>query len=485
MRYPTMNIDYTSRDYLAFKELLIQKLQEKMPEYTDTSETDAGIVILEALANGLDIMSLYADIVANDVILPTTQSRRLATLIARCLGYTPYNQTGSVYKQVFVLSEALQNDYVIPAGTTVRSQDDTGLVTQYYETVEDLVIPAGDLGDEKDENDEYIHTALLVSGETIYQDVIGSSNGSPLQSFKLSYTNVLVDSIEVYVNEGNGDEVWTKVDTFFDCDENSKVYMIMVDEFDVCTIQFGNGLHGKIPTTFANGISANYAIGGGEASNVSAGVINTLESGIPYVASTFNLAPLVLAHDKESLDSIKYNASAAYRAKDRLVTFQDYEDLLRIRFFDFLDIKAMKDANDIMLVHLFYKMKDGYTFSADLASAVATYIGERSMVGTSYDIQAYSAQTVNISATLYYDKNYNADLLKYQINEYLESVTFNPETLLFGDTVVKSDVEAEIKSAVEGVYSFRINTPSADIITPTAGNYILELGTVTITAIQL
>ena len=58
-RVPTQGIDYTSRDYEAFRELLIVKLQEKMPEYTDTSETDAGIIIIEALANGRDIMSLH------------------------------------------------------------------------------------------------------------------------------------------------------------------------------------------------------------------------------------------------------------------------------------------------------------------------------------------------------------------------------------------------------------------------------------------
>lgn len=485
MRYPTMNIDYTSRDYLAFKELLIQKLKEKMPEYTDTSETDAGIVIIEALANGLDILSLYADICANDVLLPTTQSRRIATLIARCLGYKPYNQTGSVYKQVFVLSEPQLNDYVIPKGTALRSQDDTGVITQYYETVEDLAIPAGALGNEKDANDEYLYTALICSGETIYQDVIGSSNGNPLQSFKLSYTNVLVDTIEVYVNEGNGDEAWTMVDSFFDCDPTDKVYMVLVDEFDVCTIQFGNGLHGKIPTAYANGICANYAVGGGESSNVNAGVINTLESGLPFVESTFNLPVIVRGHDKEPLESIRYNASAAYRAKDRLVTFQDYEDLLRIRFYDFLDIKAMKDISDIMLVHLFYKMKDGYTFSANLASAVAEYIGERSMIGTTYDIAQYTAETINLSITLYYDKNYDVDMIKYQIQEYLESVTFNEENMSFGDTIVKSDVEAEIKSAVEGVYSCRISSPVADIITPSYGNNILELGTITFTTIQL
>lgn len=94
-RIPTTGIDYTSRDYEAYRTLMIEKLQEKMPEYTDTSSTDAGIVIIEALANGLDILSLYSDIVANDVVLPTTQDRKLAVALAKCLGYTPYNQTAS------------------------------------------------------------------------------------------------------------------------------------------------------------------------------------------------------------------------------------------------------------------------------------------------------------------------------------------------------------------------------------------------------
>ena len=64
-----------------------------MPEYTDTSQTDAGIVIIECLANGLDICSLYSDVIANDCFLPTTQDRRIAVLLARQLRYIAKNQT--------------------------------------------------------------------------------------------------------------------------------------------------------------------------------------------------------------------------------------------------------------------------------------------------------------------------------------------------------------------------------------------------------
>lgn len=244
-RKPTENIDYTSRDYEGFRDLLIQKLQEKMPEYTDTSETDAGIVILEALANGLDVLSLYLDIIANDTLLPTTQDRKIAVIIARCLGYYPYNQTASEYQQVFVLGEVREEDTIVPRGTIVTTKESSDLATLYFETQEDLVIPSGKLGNEQDSNGKYLYSVKIKHGTSVTQDVIGTSSGAPLQTFSLNYPNVLVDSLELYVNEGQGQVLWTQVDSFIDCDENSKVYMCVVDEFDVCTVEFGNGLKGK------------------------------------------------------------------------------------------------------------------------------------------------------------------------------------------------------------------------------------------------
>lgn len=52
-------IDYTTGDYKGFKLLMIDALQERLPDYTDTSETDAGMVILETVAKALDVLSYY------------------------------------------------------------------------------------------------------------------------------------------------------------------------------------------------------------------------------------------------------------------------------------------------------------------------------------------------------------------------------------------------------------------------------------------
>lgn len=452
-----------------------------MPEYTDTSETDAGIIIIEALANGLDIMSLYADIVANDVILPTTQDRKLAVILARCLGYIPYNQTAAEYQQVFVLSEVHEDDVVIPQGTVVKTAESSDLETLSFETLEDLVIPAGALGNEKDEDGNYIYTTTIVHGESIEDDVIGSSIGTPLQSFQLNYTHVLIDSIELYVDEGDGQMLWKHVDSFLDCDETSKVYMTSVDEFDVCTIEFGNGIKGKVPMSYDNGITASYMTGGGSVGNVNAGIITDLDTGIPFVDSTFNLEVDVVGHDKEDIESIKQNAPAAYRTRDRLVTLRDYEDLLRMNFLNLMQVKAVRDAIEKKRCHLFYMLRPDYKF--DIEEEIAEYIGGRSMIGTTYDITEYTKQPVDIEAKMYVDADYDKDEIEADVKMYLEGVTFFYGNLIFDSTIVKSDLENEIKEMFPGILSFRINTPDVDIISPQAPQNVLVMGDVTINSV--
>ena len=452
-----------------------------MPEYTDTSETDAGIIIIEALANGLDIMSLYADIVANDVILPTTQDRKLAVILARCLGYIPYNQTAAEYQQVFVLSEVQEDDVVIPQGTVVKTAESSDLETLSFETLEDLVIPAGALGNEKDEDGNYIYTTTIVHGESIEDDVIGSSIGTPLQSFQLNYTHVLIDSIELYVDEGDGQMLWKHVDSFLDCDETSKVYMTSVDEFDVCTIEFGNGIKGKVPMSYDNGITASYMTGGGSVGNVNAGIITDLDTGIPFVDSTFNLEVDVVGHDKEDIESIKQNAPAAYRTRDRLVTLRDYEDLLRMNFLNLMQVKAVRDAIEKKRCHLFYMLRPDYKF--DIEEEIAEYIGGRSMIGTTYDITEYTKQPVDIEAKMYVDADYDKDEIEADVKMYLEGVTFFYGNLIFDSTIVKSDLENEIKEMFPGILSFRINTPDVDIISPQAPQNVLVMGDVTINSV--
>ena len=486
-RVATPNIDYTDRDYESYREMLIQKLQEKMPEYTDTSQSDAGIVILECLANGLDILSLYIDAIANDVLLPTTQDRRIACILARNFGYTPYNQTASVTPQVFVLNSIKEEPMIIPKGTVVTTDSLDTLNMVSFETVEDLLIPAGCLGDEKDDSGNYIYTVNVEQGSSITNDLIGTSNGSPYQTMRLNYTEVLTDSIRLFVDEGDGEEEWRQVSNFLDNDilPTSKVYTVTVDEFDRCFIEFGNGIFGKIPSVFENGITASYRVGGGSSGNVKENTITELETSLAFVDHTFNPSgSVVLAHDKETIEEIRYNAPASFRVRDRCVTLQDHSDILKINnkglLYAIFNSVAIQDEIEATTIHLYYQMRSGYTMTDSILTELGELYNTRLMVGTKIDFIECEDYVVNIEASLVVDKDYRTEEVKTDVETYIKDVFFSDEEFTFNDEFAKSDLEGEIKSTIDGVKSFRINSPTEDIITADKPYKIIKLGTVTL-----
>ena len=480
-RKPTKGIDYTSRDYEAYRTLLIQELQKRMPEYTDTSQTDAGIVIIECLANGLDICSLYSDVIANDCFLPTTQDRKIAVLLARQLGYVAKNQTASIIEQVFVLDEVMDTDVLIPKGSTVTTIDSTDMVPIYFETQDNLIIPAGKLGNETDEEGNYLYTVKVAQGSSVNEDLLGSSNGQPYQSFKLNYQEVLTDTIQLMVDEGSGFELWTQVGTFIDSNEESKHYIVTVDEFDNCYIEFGSGSRGKIPNVYDNGIIASYRIGGGTVGNVKPNTIIEIDDSIPYVDETFNpYPPLVLGHEKESIEEIRENAPAAFRTQDRAITSQDYADLLRINFYDVLSAVGIADTEEKLNMKLYYLMREGYTMTDTLKQSIQNFFTDRIIPGTTMDLLPKEDYTINITANLIIDDDYDRATIQGYVEDYVKNTFFAYGNLVFKDSFAKTDLEHEVKDTFAGVESFRITAPADDIIKAPKDSQIIKLGTLTL-----
>lgn len=480
-RKPTKGIDYTSRDYEAYRTLLIQELQKRMPEYTDTSQTDAGIVIIECLANGLDICSLYSDIIANDCFLPTTQDRRIAVLLARQLGYVAKNQTASEIEQVFVLGNVMDRDISVPKGSIVHTAESTDMVTIYFETLDDLTIPAGKLGNEKGEDDKYLYTVMVAQGTSVNEDLLGTSNGQPYQSFKLNYQEVLTDTIQLMVNEGNGFEVWTQVGTFIDSDEESKHYTVTVDEFDNCYIEFGSGARGKIPNVYDNGIVASYRIGGGVIGNVKPNTITEIDESIAFVEETFNpYQPTVLGHDKESIDEIRENAPASFRTQDRAITEQDYADLLRINFYDVLSAVGIADKVEKLNMKVYYLMREGYEMTEALKESITEFFSNRIIPGTTMELLNHEDYEISIQANLIIDDDYDKATIEDYVTDYVKNSFFAYGNLTFKSSFAKTDLEHQVKETFAGVESFRITSPSEDIIKAPEDSQIIKLSELTL-----
>src|SRR5713226_5504843 len=87
LRENRLAIDYMARDYQSFRQALIDLIPAKLPEWTDRSEANFGIALIELFAYMADILSHYPDRVANESFLGTARERRSIIDHMRLIGY--------------------------------------------------------------------------------------------------------------------------------------------------------------------------------------------------------------------------------------------------------------------------------------------------------------------------------------------------------------------------------------------------------------
>lgn len=80
-------IDYIAKDYESFRQAMIDLIPQKLPEWTDRSEADFGVVLIELFAYMADILGYYQDRIANESFLATAQERRSVIHHLRTIGY--------------------------------------------------------------------------------------------------------------------------------------------------------------------------------------------------------------------------------------------------------------------------------------------------------------------------------------------------------------------------------------------------------------
>lgn len=328
-------IDYTSKDYEAFRNDMINLIPRKLPQWTDFSSSDPGITIIELLAYGLDILSYYQDRIANEVYLATATQKKSIIDICKLINYRLRPALPSRTTLVFEI-EPKPYDFVIPKGFIVSTEQTQYEEAIFFETDTDLVIPAGNTGLETDEQGNYLYTVTATQGITIYDEIIGSSNGTPNQRFPLKYPSVInypklgFQGPIISVNEGAGFEIWQDItESIIDSTETGKHYLVEVDENDITWIIFGDGVTGKIPAIGVDNIRATYRIGGGFHTNVGTNTIVVLQSALDGVKSVRNIVPATGGLDAETPEEARVMAPKFLKTASRAVTKEDFETLAK------------------------------------------------------------------------------------------------------------------------------------------------------------
>jgi hypothetical protein len=111
-------IDYLAKDYTGFRRLMLDRLSLLVPGWTERSEADAGVALVELLAYAADNLSYRQDAIANEAYLATAHNRVSIRRHARLVDYA-LHEGCNARAWVHV---AVNANFTLPRGTMLLTR---------------------------------------------------------------------------------------------------------------------------------------------------------------------------------------------------------------------------------------------------------------------------------------------------------------------------------------------------------------------------
>lgn len=314
MSTSTLNrVKYAGLDWNTHLDDLRSKIQlQYATDFNDFAVSGQGMMLLDAVAYGLDSLSFYLDRRATDLYLSTARTRRSVAKLARQLGY----KMGAAVASSVDLTVSVDNpqSFPIPVPKGFQFQGPDGLI---FESSEEVTFPAGSSDSAR---------IPTYQGETITESFVG--DGEANQVYELARVPddsfVVSGTVKVTVD---GDSAVEK--EFLDFDGGLQFEVGYND--DPPTVNFGDGTTGTIPGN-GESIVVTYVASRGKAGLVDQGSINdvvrTLVVGFTNIDLTVtNPNGSIGGDDPEDIEHAKAYAPKVFKSRKSAVTREDYEAL--------------------------------------------------------------------------------------------------------------------------------------------------------------
>jgi hypothetical protein len=338
MSVPVPQLD--DRDFQSLVAEAEALIRRRAPQWTDLSESDPGVVLLELFAHLTDLMLYRLNRVPEKAYIE----------FLRLIGLTLQPPAAATVDLHFTRRQQAAGAIAIPAGTHVTAARGAGGgQPAVFATVADAEIADGQDGVD----------VLARHAERVQAEPIGTGTGLPGQScttarspivapvaegvdlvIGVSTTEQLESRVPAIEYGGVTYRIWSEVDSFINRAPDDTVYV--VDRM-AGTITFApairlpgdDGTLADAPAAMAavppagSDIRAWYWVGGGRDGNVVAGILTVLRDTLPGVASVTNPAPATGGRAAESVANALVRGPQQLHAIERAMTAEDYEAVAR------------------------------------------------------------------------------------------------------------------------------------------------------------
>ncbi len=323
------NLNVTELDFDDIKNNLKNFLKQQS-EFNDYDFDGSGLsILLDVLAYNTHYNAMNAHYSLNESFLDSAQIRGNVVSRAKLLGYIPRSVLSprarvNLVVDVSAVSGTKPTTLELTRGTKLNTIVD-GEEFQYVV----LSTQQSNLS-----GNTYTFNNVVIAQGTIREVKYRVDNDIENQKFQLSDVDADTSTLRARVQENQEStafDIYTQFETLLNVDSTSKVYYIQENTSGFYEIHFGDGVTGKKPIN-NNIVTLDYVITDGKESN-GANIFTMVDNigGFSNITVT-TAAAAAGGVDKETMESIRFNAPLTFISQNRAVTADDYSAIIKKNF---------------------------------------------------------------------------------------------------------------------------------------------------------
>ena len=372
-------------------------------EFADYNfDASAMSVLLDLLSYNTHYNAFYLNMIANEMFLDTASIRSSVVSRAKHLGYTPVSMKGAKAYVDLTITPADDPATIVIAKNTQFSAAVDGVAYTFCTAISATV--------NVNENGVYTTANVELTQGIPLTHKYTANTSDPDQKYLLpnANTDTTTLTVKIQVSATSSDlHTYTAANDTTTVNSTANVYFLEEDEEGRYDITFGDGIIGRALVT-GNIIVLSSLVADGDAPN-GAKTFSPVSGVGGYsnvIVSTITNA--VGGAERDSINTIKFNAPKNYQAQNRAVTISDYKRLLERDYPAAESVIAWggeeHDPPVYGKVYLAIKPQTGLSLSSSTKSYIAdTVLGGRNIVAITQEVVDPDYMYITITSTISYD----------------------------------------------------------------------------------
>ena len=413
IRVSDINFDQIKTNLTAFL-----SDQSEFSDYDFESSTMS--VLLDLLSYNTYYNAFYLNMVGNEMFLDSAQLRNSVVSRAKQLNYVPRSARGATATLSLSIDPSGDPTFFTVAANTKFTSTVDGISYTFVTPEATSLSPSS--------NGTFTGSVDVVEGEPLQQRFTVSSS-SPVR-YILPNDNVDTTSLIVRTQESSSNTSITSYNLNADisaANSISKIYFVQENEDNKYEVYFGDNVFGQKPKD-GNIVIIDYRVVSGPVVNGA----NTFSGDFTITTTT----PAQGGAFNESIDSIKYNAPFKFQAQDRLVTSNDYKNIILAENGDIQSISVWGGEENSPpvygKVYVCVKPINGSVISSTRKSTLVSNLKTRSVVSIDTEFVDATYLYINPAITIRYNPR-TTSLTASELNSKVQSALISYETNSLGN----------------------------------------------------